>query len=351
MHMLSPLVTRDEIKEAQTALVSLMQSLRSQVDQRDISYRPSGVKNQKVLTFGGYWYKDGEVSGKGEPSPRFLNWFGIRGPGQLRIAVEVNILREGIKHRVRGFFAKDNTTGAVYLMHSGDVGGGIRGVNGRAFRVWYRDQYGEDRHEVFFRDGKVRLGFIVILLNGSDPTRYAWQYVDRITKFKKAVANNQVDVNDATFQQQIQELKKFEDFYTEPRGRRTGTRSGTIDYISYHGEVVDALRSWRSAQLEGQASRIVKDKFIDMGLEDAGGTLIELYEVKPRAARADIYSAIGQLMVHERSGCKKFIVLPEGGPLAVDLDDALKRHGIIKLQFRLGDSGASISDVRAGNDL
>ena len=79
-----------------------------------------------------------------------------------------------------------------------------------------------------------------------------------------------------------------------------------------------------------------------MGLQDASGTLIEIYEVKPRAARADIYSAIGQLMVHGSPNCKKFIVLPKGDPLAEDLNAALERHRITRMQFKFEDTGPTI---------
>ena len=61
-----------------------------------------------------------------------------------------------------------------------------------------------------------------------------------------------------------------------------------------------------------------------MGVTDASGDLVELYEVKTSAARTDVYSAIGQLMVHGPASCKKFVVLPEGQPLAPDLACAFR---------------------------
>ena len=216
--MLSHLVRRDEIAEAQTALVNLMRSEFPGVDERNITFRPTALKNQKLMTLSNYWYRASEVSGKDESSPRFLNWFGVLTPSPLHIAVEVNVLREGINPRVRGFFARDDTTGAVYLMHTGDVGGGIRGVSGKAFRAWRgeprRGVFYEPRREVFYGDGNVRRGFIVIPLNGLDPTRYAHRYVDRIRAFKDAVEKKQVDVESAEFKRQIQELEEYEDFYS-----------------------------------------------------------------------------------------------------------------------------------------
>ena len=177
------------------------------------------------------------------------------------------------------------------------------------------------------------------------PTRPLIRYIDRIAAFRQAVANKQIQVEDPEFQRDLQEL---EDFYSEPRGRRTGFRPGGIDYLSRHGDIVDALHAWRKGQGLRRRRRIVKNVFIDMGVANARGHLVELYEVKSSAARSDVYSAIGQLMVHGRPKCEKIIVLPEDEDLAVDLVAALTRHEIRLLQFTLHDEGATIIENVAG---
>ena len=87
---------------------------------------------------------------------------------------------------------------------------------------------------------------------------------------------------------------------------------------------------------------IGKNKFIDMGVVDAHGALIELYEVKTSTARPDVYSAIGQLMVHGPPGCRQVLVLPENEPLGDDLADALEQLEIALFRFTLDDEGAEI---------
>ena len=153
------------------------------------------------------------------------------------------------------------------------------------------------------------------------------------------VANGEIQIEGPDFQR---EMRILDDFYKEPRGRRTGYYPGEIDYISLHGDIVDALHDWRKEQKLRPRFRIVKNVFIDMGVEDGRGRLVELYEVKTSTARSDVYSALGQLMVHGPASCKKVIVLPEDENLAQDLMAALTRHEIALLRFKLDDEGATI---------
>ncbi len=109
---------------------------------------------------------------------------------------------------------------------------------------------------------------------------------------------------------------------------------GVVEYLSRHGEVVDALRIWRERH-GVEKPNIVKNAYVDMGVMDARGLLTELYEVKTSAARSDVYTGIGQLMVHGPSGCRRYLVLPAVEDLKPDLADALQRLEIGLLRFRL----------------
>ena len=334
--MFSHLVARDEINEAQAELEDTMRHEFPKIVQRNITFRPNPIRNAQVSTNGQYWYYTYIPSSSDVTTPKFVNMFGIVGTGRrLRITVEVNVVREGQNNQVRGFFARDSATGAIYLMHTGDVGGGARGVGGHAFRTWH----GEPRNEVQSAVGNARLGYIVVPVNALTPTRPLIRYVDRIDAFKRAIANREIQIEGPEFQR---EMRILDDFYKEPRGRRTGYYPGEIDYISLHGDIVDALHHWRMEQKLRPRFRIVKNVFIDMGVEDSRGRLVELYEVKTSTARSDVYSALGQLIVHGPPSCKKVIVLPEEENLADDLMVALMRHGIALLRFELDDEGAPI---------
>ena len=334
--MLSLLVERDEIAEAQEALQRIMITEFPRRERRNVTFPPRGLSDQEVWTWRDrYWYRPGSLEGRNVTTPRVLNWFGVLAPGALSITVEVNVALQWRKGRAEGFFARDDSTGALYLLHSGNVGGGRPGVGGRAFRAWY----GKRRVSIFDPNSRVRFGFVVIPLGASDPTRSARQYVDAIEAFRQAVEAEEIDTDDPDFQRTMQE---FDDFYREPRGRRTGYRLGGVDYLSRHGEVVDALHAWRKAQPLTRRQRIVKNVFIDLGVEDGSNNLVELYEVKTSSERSDVYAAIGQLVVHGSEDCENFLLLPKGRQLPNDLTDALRRNQIELLRFRLNNRGATI---------
>ena len=191
--------------------------------------------------------------------------------------------------------------------------------------------------EVFDSSGGIREGVVVMPIEGIAATRSAVWYIDLIASFKQAVRTGDMDTPE--FQHKKKEL---DDFYSESRDRRTGQRSGEIDYLSRHGEVVEALHAWRSLTALPKGGRLVKNLLIDMGVQ-VDRELVEVFEVKTRTSRADVYAAIGQLMVHGTSDARRrAIVLPQKEPLATALKEALKRLNIELLMFKLDEGAATI---------
>jgi hypothetical protein len=263
-----------------------------------------------------------------------LNWFGLfRHDTDLQISVEINIAYEGRNDQVAGFFARDNDTGTIYLLHSGRVGGGTKGVGKAAFLAWSN----QSPIDVVDSSGGIREGVVVMPIEGIAASRSAAWYIDMIASFKQAVRTS--DLNTPEYQRKKKEL---DDFYAESRGRRKGQRSAEIDYLSRHGEVVDALHSWRSSNALPKGGRLVKSVLIDLGVE-ARGDMVEVFEVKTSTSRSSVYAAIGQLMVHGTSDeCRRVIVLPEKQSLAPDLEGALQRLNIELVKFKLDKKAATI---------
>lgn len=59
------------------------------------------------------------------------HWFGVPGQGKrVRIGVEINTPLSGRNDRLAGLFARGTASGVVYLMRSGQVGGGRLGRPG-----------------------------------------------------------------------------------------------------------------------------------------------------------------------------------------------------------------------------
>jgi len=330
----SLLESKDEIAKAQRKLETSIRRDFNKRATKNIGY-PGGTNfGAKVYTDDHYWFWSEDYNDTDEANPRRLNWFGLfREDADLQISVEINTPYEGRNDRVAGFFARDNDTGSTYLLHSGRVGGGRKGVGKRTFLAW-SDQRLID---VVSSSGGMRDGVLVMPIEGTAATRSAVRYIDTIARFKQAVRAG--ETNSREFQRK---QKVFDDFYSEPRGRRKGKRSGEIDYLSRHGDIVDALYAWRNSRALPKGCRLVKNALIDLGVA-VGRELVEVYEVKTTTARSDVYSAIGQLMVHGNApDCRRVIVLPQMGPIAADLADALKRLGIQLLEFKVDKVKATI---------
>jgi hypothetical protein len=325
--------SRDETLKAQRKLEATLQREFKQTAVKNIGYPGGSKTNAKVCTNGRYWYlasdKEADV-----PTVR-LNWFGLfKEKSSLGITVEINTAHGGRNHRVGGFFARNSATGMVYLMHSGRVAGGTKGVS----KVNFLAHSHVRPEKVIDASGAIRDGILVMPVEGTAASRPAIWYIDKIAAFKRAARDGVMQ--SPGFQRQSKERA---DFYRESRGRRVGMRSGVIDYLSRHGDVVDALESWRKAAGLPRRARLVKNVLIDMGTE-VDGQLVEVFEVKTSTERFNLYAAIGQLLVHgASSGCRRVMVLPHGNRIAPDIHDALQLLNIERLNFSLSETTATIS--------
>lgn len=332
--MYSLIESKLEIERAQTKLeTSIRREFKIKV-QRNIGYPGGKTNNAAVVTNGAHWFWSESHNPKGTKNPRRLNWFGVyRSDHDLQISVEINTPFEGSNSAIAGFFARDNQTGSIYLFHTGRVGGGKKGVSRDAFLAWSEKKL----IEVFDSSGKTREGVLVMPVEGAAASLPALHYVDKIAGFKKAVRAGETDT--AKFKNKLSELRAY---YKEFAGRRKGIRKADFDYISRHGEVVDALYEWRKSAGLDAGKSITKTMLIDLGVA-AGKDLCEIYEVKTNTTRQDVYTAIGQLIVHgPTADCKRVIVLPRGDSLPVDIKLALIRSSIEVMRFELTKNTAII---------
>ena len=325
----------DEIASAQRRLQNTIRRDLKQRGQRNIGY-PGGTKlDCDVATDYVYWYHTDDFREPGIPNPRRLNWFGLFKPdGGLNISVEINTGYDGRNDMVAGFFARDSASGATYLFHSGRVGGGTKGVGKTAFLAW------SDLRpvEVIDSDGKVKEGVPVMPVDGTGATHSALGYIKKIADFKQAVRNGEL-----SGRQFEDKRKALDDYFRESSGRRRGKRAGIIDYVTRHGDVVDALAAWRTSRHMPRGYRIVKNILIDLGVE-SDQELIEIYEVKSSTERQALYAAIGQTLVHgTASKCLRSIVVPVGEVVPSDLLSAMRRLGIQLIRFDLSKAPVEIS--------
>jgi hypothetical protein len=332
--MFSLLESKEEITIVQRKLEATIRRDFNIQAIKNIGYPGGTTYDAKVNTDRHHWFWSKDHKQTDEPNPRRFNWFGLFNEGSdLQISVEINTPFEARNYNVAGFFGRDNETGAIYLLHSGRVGGGKKGVGKTAFLAWSNER----PVEVADSTGEVRNGVLVMPVEGKAATRSAIRYIDAIASFKRAVRSGEIDTPEFKHKEKL-----YRDFYSEPRGRRKGKRAIEIDYVSRHGDVLDALEAWRNSQSLEQGARLVKNVLLDLGVE-MGQELVEVYEIKSTSARSHIYSAIGQLMVHGTAEkCRRVIVLPDKEPIAIDLNDALQRLEIELMRFKLDKVKATI---------
>lgn len=332
--MFTLIESREEISKAQHHLELAIHLDFQKKIKKNIGYPGGTVFDAQVQTDGTYWFWSTDHVGKDVINPRRLNWFGLVSDSQsLDISVEINTVYEGRNDRIAGFFARDSETGSIYLMHSGRVGGGTEGVGKEAFLAWTNQQ----PIEVLDSSGDVKEGIVVMPVQGIAVTQPAIFYINNIANFKQAVRDG--ELTSSEFQKK---KKEFSDFFSESHGRRQGKRSEEIDYISRHGEIVDAVYAWRNSNSIPEKSHLVKNLYIDLGVA-IDNNLVEVYEVKTSSNRINIYTAIGQLMVHGVSNeCQRTLVLPHDQELAQDLQDTLERLNITLLTFKLNKKSVTI---------
>ena len=321
-------------KRAAQKLVEQSVSARLQSrGRRNIGF-PSGNRDEIIYSrgTGKLWCAFG--SAEDAAIPRTWNAFGVYDHDRRTqtITVEVNIPTKSNSASVAGFFARDPATGAVYLMHDGGVGGGKPGVGQAAFLAWSRSELLEVE-----RAGRdPREGILIGRVDSRNLDSRLWRYVQLVRTFKDAVKGGLLET-----EAMRRQLSEWEEYRREGSGRRKGRRRTEIDYISYHGDVVDLLKVERERSLTN-GERILNSPLIDLYVK-SGSAMTELYEVKTSLARQSIYTGIGQLLAHSYKGApdaRKTLVVPEG-----DFPDGLEASvaslGIAVRRFRLKTGAAT----------
>lgn len=246
------------------------------------------------------------------------------------MTVEINIPFESNTKAVAGFFAKDSETGATYLMHTGRVGGGRPGIGKEAFLQWSRLK----TVAVVEPDGDERTGIIVTALEG-DVLGRVRRFVRTVYNFKLAVRAEGFDAG-AT----VALVKEADRYTKEFSGWKGGNRSADFEYLSYHGDIVEALYHEARTNRMGEAV-VGSTGLIDLFIR-RNGRISDLFEVKTAARRQALYTAIGQLVTHSAAlpgEVTKWLVVPADEQIAADLATAIESLGIKVRRYRLDKAG------------
>jgi len=297
------------------------------IGKRNIGF-PSGNVDETMYTSGdgGLWaaFSDAEAA----RVPRRWNAFGVydaKRHAQV-ITVEINIPTTSNAASVAGFFARDVSGGATYLMHDGSVGGGKKGVGRSAFLSWSRFEL----LEVERSEGVPRAGIVIGRVDDPDLASRIWRFVQLVCDFKAAVRRGDLGSEAAR-----RSIAEWDEFRSESSGRRKGRRRAEFDYVSYHGDVVEALRAERHAAA-AKGERVLNSPLIDLMVK-SGSTMTEIYEVKTGCDRQSLYTAIGQIVTHSADAgddIVRTLVIPQGA-LPTGMSECLDHLGIAVRRFRL----------------
>lgn len=328
---------KSEKINAQLRFAKAMESAWSGEERRTVGWRPSS-KVMPIVHNGVLWFA--QIGPHDDQHTlRYWNSFGVyNDSGVLQIAVEINIPVESNTRTVSGFFAKDQATGSIYLMHDGGVGGGRLGIGQENFLRWSSKRL----EQVMAPHGGDRFGIIVSEIDGANLSANVSSFVHSVIDFKAAVtAGEHAAIAEAEVG------FSYKDYFKEFSGRKKGVRKNEVEYITRHGDIVHVLSSWVLKSREEFGLKIIKNAYIDLGVQDEEGSLIELYEVKTNASRQTLYTAIGQLLVHGNQAgmdVKKVIVIPKGEVISNDILGTLKALSIGIILFEL--LGQSVSICR-----
>lgn len=327
--MLQLLGKASEIREAQKALQATLKRVLRDRGTHNIGY-PSNNHDYRVYAAGPgelYWALSRPSDDHGVR--RYVNTFGVfaAGAGSQQIVVEVSVPERGDDARAGGMFARDPLNGAIYLLHSGKVGGGRKGVGTTAFRAFHGGPLEPVQAKSRLREA-IRLG----RLSDARLPALIWSYVRLVAGFKEQIRAGGPAVAAP------QPSSALDD---EPWGRRRGERTAEFDYYSYHGAIYAALKHRIQARVK-KGLRVDRTQRIDLGVWDAEH-LKEVFEIKTGGGRQAFYTALGQLLTHAPDPhIRKTLVLPHEVTLPPDCEHALARLNIATERFALEGEGLDI---------
>ena len=178
MRVLQPVTDRKES-------MALFEALRAQASSGAVAF-----PNRHVGFRGGgydcsvYWRPDERIWGLFERFShykRFWICWGVRHPlDSCVITVETNPPVEGFDRRCSGVFLQDGE-GAVYLSHSGRVGGGRKGIGKKAFRTYTQHK---DWAVVQWPDGKHSDYLLLGRIGADDLMQRVASFVHEVARFK-----------------------------------------------------------------------------------------------------------------------------------------------------------------------
>nr|MDO8080342.1 hypothetical protein [Candidatus Freyarchaeota archaeon] len=251
-------------------------------------------------------------------SNRYGNAFGIGKPREgsnVPITCEINFPLSGINRTIGGAFAKDSS-GNIFVIHSGKIQGGRKGIGKSLFEEKYRGE------RIVVDEGMVENDFALLgALNSSRFARQVSQFVYEVDRIKRLVSFSSP---------QIETLPKDYGFSEEFTGKKQYRIGKAIEAECDHGLIVNNLAS----TLESLGFNVGNDRALDLYIINTKGEITTIFEIKTDTSTSSLYSGVGQLLLNSINLAKRprlILTIPE--KLSIDCEGKLNKLRIELLKF------------------
>ena len=262
-------------------------------------------------------------------SSRYWFGYGLGDPNSLRKIspiCEINIPIAGANRKIAGAFARDNA-GGVYLVHSGKIGGGRKGIGSSAF--WERYS-GNTINIVYSTNRKPHKAALIGKLGSHDLLEHIGSFVRQVGGIKDDIVRGK-RYSPEYSRRNVDSDMLSSAYAPEHQGKKAPyTVTQMVEAQSYHGSIVDALEKLLAE------FKPVNDKKRDLYIKSKQNEIDSLFEVKADCSQQSIYTGIGQLIVNsDISTRNRFLVIY--APKSDMLDKKLEPIGITVVPFRWED--------------
>jgi hypothetical protein len=308
--MLFAITQKKEIRKANDMLFNRLASLKH--ESYIINYGSAGGSAPINISYSpeyNMWWGNSDE----RKANRFWNPFGQGKPkpnSTVTGRCQINYSASGINNSVGGLFAKDSS-GEIYLLHSGKVGGGQKGVGKNAFADYYTGR----KQPVEFDNQELDY-YVITGLTSKRFFQNLYDFVNDVYEFKDYIKKNRIAGVP------IREKNPLKD--GEYLGIKTYDLPAKVVVASNdHAVITTQLIE----ELRDRGFEVHRDQFRDAYTVDAEKLIDRVFEVKSSLSRQSLYTAIGQLTLHSLIyDSKKFFVVDKG------INNELVKH-LMKIQI------------------
>jgi hypothetical protein len=259
-----------------------------------------------------WWYSD--FAGQ-KYAQRYWNVFGLENPHEknnLNIACEINMPLKGVNFRTAGLWAAD-ANNRIYLLHSGKIGGGTKGVG----KGLFLENYTGGKLVDVYVDGLIKKYAPVTELEAPNLGEQMFWFVKEIDRIKTIARL----LNKPT----VQAKQYRPEFY----GSKKYNLPEEVSADCNHGIVVEALKE----AIEALGIQAYNSQQIDL-YTSTRKRVQNVFEVKTSLSRQTVYTATGQLLINSitvKPRPKMFFVCPNN--IKDGLVDDLNELGISVITY------------------